>query len=135
MYTEQDKREMSQRQLAVDIGQGMGNSMTNAVNLSIAKLSKEKSILTTREDYKKEIEFWLDYLYKLSREKIKTELGVERLPVKKIEEKITPQKSQVMTEMGEEERLRLEEKEAQEKMDRLFPDDPTLPVIEVNDLN
>ena len=52
-YTEQDKREMSQRQLAVDIGQGTGNSLTNAVNLAIAKLSKEKSVLTTREDYQR----------------------------------------------------------------------------------
>jgi hypothetical protein len=132
-YSEQDKREMSQRQLTVDIGQGTGNSMTNAVNLAIAKLSKEKGVLTTREDYIKEVRFFLDEIYKMSREKIKEELLREQSP--KVEEKITPKKSQAMTEMGEEMRLRQQEIDAQAKADALFPEEEPLPIVELNDLN
>lgn len=43
-YTPQDKYEMSLRQAKVDIGQGRGNSMTNAINWAIAnKLSLDEA--------------------------------------------------------------------------------------------
>lgn len=42
-YTPTDKYEMSLRQAKVDIGQGRGNAMTNAVNLCIASGHKFES--------------------------------------------------------------------------------------------
>jgi predicted subunit of tRNA(5-methylaminomethyl-2-thiouridylate) methyltransferase len=73
MYTEQDKMEMNKRQGKVDIGQGVGNSLTNAIVVSKAILEREKSVMATREDYEKEIKYWLEFLFNVSREKIEEE--------------------------------------------------------------
>jgi len=73
MYSEQDKKEMSIRQAKVDIGMGVGNSLTNATNLAMAILHREKSVMATREDYEKEIKHWFEFLYDVLRDKIDVE--------------------------------------------------------------
>lgn len=65
----QKQTSMQKRFSEKDIGMGVGNALTNAVNLAMARLEREKAVLTTREDYQEEVKFWLDWLYKTAQEK------------------------------------------------------------------
>ena len=51
------------------IGAMVGGLMHDAVAIAVPKLLKEKASLNTKEDYQKEVEFWLDWLIQLSQEK------------------------------------------------------------------
>jgi len=73
MYSPQDKKEMNIRQMKVDIGQGQGNTLTNAVHIALFMMNRDKKSLTTREDIEKEIDYWWDKLYGKSSERVEVE--------------------------------------------------------------
>ena len=72
-YTPEDIKNIKIRNARVDIGQGVGNALAKAVDIAISRLSQEKKVLATREDYQEEVKFWLDWLYQRSSERIETE--------------------------------------------------------------
>ena len=82
----QKQTSMQKRFGEKDIGMGVGNALTNACNLAIARLEREKGILATREDYQEEVKFWLDWLYKTAQEK----KDYEAIPIVEAEPKRTP---------------------------------------------
>ena len=79
-YNAQDKLEMTLRQGRVDIGQGRGNALTNAISWGIAKgleLSEVLEIAQTLFHYQ-QVSIERDYQAWLSvnEDKIKAELGI-----------------------------------------------------------